>query len=1040
MNGKSIKQMAALAAALLLSISAFAQNKTLKGTVTDSAGEPLIGVGVQVDGTVKGTTTDEKGSYVIQVSDKDRLVFTSIGFKTVNVAVEGKSVLDVAMAEDEKILEEAVVIGYGTMKRSDLTGSVSSVGAKEIADYKSGTVIEAMGGKVAGVNVTSTDGTPGAGYDIKIRGVGTVNGDSAPLYIVDGFETENIDYLANQDIKSIEILKDASASAIYGSRAANGVVLVTTKSGREGRPQISYNGSASYSMLADKMEVLSPYEFVQLQLELNPTRYASRYFQTGNDPEGNPYRYQSLEDYKNVKGIDWQNELFRPTWSQNHDVSISGGGKTNTYLASYSHYDNQGIFVGSSFKKNSARVKFFQKIFDWLSFNGAVNYTNTVQTGIGTSGGTLSAILQSRPTGGLFVSDSELRNNSVDPIFEQLGLAHSNYFNPLINAETVQQKSTIDQWIANAGLTVVFLKHFTFKSNFAWNQSFRRNDVFYGKGSSQADRTSGPYGNSRTQKSIRWSNSNTLNYKNTFAKVHKLDAMIGHETTYESLEFLYGEAYDFPLDAFGTDNLGLGATPSSVNSGKSDRRKLSFFGRAFYSYADCYMITATVRADASTVFAEKNKWGFFPSFAAAWTLSNESWMRGARAIDNLKLRAGWGIVGNDRISSYLSLDLLASTRYGQDGKQVTVLYPSQLPNKNLKWEGSMTTNVGVDLSMFKNRLSLTVDAFLKDSKDLLLAQSLPLVTGFESQWQNVGKIRNMGIEITLNTININKRHFSWTTDFNISFIRNKLLSLADDSDYLLARSGFNSNFSSYDYIAQVGGAIGSMYGYVFDGVYQMSDFNTGPDGTLTLKDGVVDISGHAGVPVTPGFIKYKDINQDGVITPEDRTIIGNGQPDWFGGLTNTFTFYGVDISFMLQYSVGAEVYNAQRMWNTQSKLENVNLLREVVDRWTTTNASNKVPSATGYVSYDVNSRFIEDGSFLRLKNVTIGYTLPQRITRKAFISHLRVYVTGQNLFCLTRYSGFDPEVNMRSSTLMPAFDFGSYPKACVITAGVEIKF
>lgn len=1040
MKGNMIYKLASMAVALLLSLTLWAQSRTVKGFVTDENGEPLIGVGVQIEGTVKGTLTDEKGAFEISVSDADKLLFTCVGFNPVSVPVKGKKVLDVTLSEDRKLLDEAVVIGYGTMKRSDLTGSVSSVTAKELADYKSGTVLEAMGGKVAGVLITSADGTPGAGFDIKIRGVGTVNGDTSPLYIVDGYETANIDFLANQDIKSIEILKDASAAAIYGSRAANGVVLVTTKSGRESRPQISYNGSASYSVLASRIEVMDPYEFVKLQVELNPTRYESRYYAPGNDPEGNPYKYQTLEDYRNVSGIDWQNEVFHPTWSQNHDVSVSGGSKTNNYFASFSHYDNQGIFVNSGYTKNSARAKVFQKLFDWLSFNGAINYTSTVQSGIGTGGGTLSSILQGRPTGGLYVSDYELRHNSVDPIYEQLGLAYSNYFNPLINAETVTQNYKTDQWIANAGLVANFAKYFTFRTSFGWNQAFRRNDIFYGDGSSQAARTGGPNGNSRTQKTLRYSVSNTLNYKNTLAKVHKLDVMLGHETTYEMNEFLYGEAYDFPLDDFGTDNLGLGATPSNVNSGKTDRRKLSFFGRAFYNYADRYMLTATVRADASTVFADNNKWGFFPSFAAAWTISNEPWMWKARFIDNLKLRAGWGTVGNDRISSYLSLDLLASARYGQGGKLVTVLYPSQLPNKQLKWEGSATTNIGLDLNMFKNRVNLTVDAFIKDSKDLLLAQSLALVSGFDSQWQNVGKIRNKGIEITLNTINFNRRHFSWTTDFNISFIRNQLLSLADGSDYLLARSGFNSNFSSYDYIAQVGGAIGSMYGYVFDGVYQASDFNVGPDGVMTLKEGVPDISDHAGVSVTPGFIKYKDLDGDGIITTEDRTVIGNGQPDWYGGLTNTFNFYNFDLSFMFQYSVGGEVYNAQRMWNTQSKLENMNLLSEVTDRWTLTNASNTVPSATGYVSYDVNSRFIEDGSFLRLKNITLGYTLPQRITRKAFISHLRVYLTAQNLWCLTRYKGYDPEVNMRSSALMPAFDFGSYPKARVFTAGVEIKF
>ena len=1040
MNGNTLHKIAMAAAALFLGLSISAQNRMVKGMVSDAAGEPLFGVGVIVDGTTRGAVTDDKGHFEIKVSDTERLVFSCIGFNTITVPVKGKSVLDITLTEDDKLLDEAVVIGYGTMKRSDLTGSVSSVGAKDIADYKSGTVLEAMGGKVAGVLVTSTDGTPGAGFDIKIRGVGTVNGDASPLYIVDGYETSGIDFLANQDIKSIEILKDASASAIYGSRAANGVVLVTTKSGRESRPQVSYNGSASYSTLSGKMDLMSPYEFVKLQMELNPTRYESRYFASGNDKEGNPWKYQSMEDYKDVKGIDWQDEVFHPTWSQNHDISVSGGSKTNHYFASFSHYDNQGIFVGSSYNKNSARVKIFQKLYDWLSFNGSVNYTSTVQTGIGTGGGTLSSVLQGRPTGGLFVTDYELRHNAVDPIYEQLGLAYSNYFNPLINAETVEQTNRADQWMANAGLVVVPERHLTFRTSFGWNQTFRRRDVFYGEGSSQAARTSGPNGNSRTQKNLRWSVSNTLNYKNAFAKVHKLDLMLGHETSFNMDEFLEGEAYDFPPGEFGPDNLGLGAQPSRVNSYRADKRKLSFFGRAFYSFADRYMLTATLRADASTVFADENKWGFFPSFAAAWVISKEKWMWNARAIDNLKLRAGWGTVGNDRISSYLSLDMLASAMYGQGGKQVTVFYPKQLPNQKLKWEGSTTTNLGLDLSMFKSRLSLTADAFIKDSKDLLLAQSLSLVTGFDSQWQNVGKIRNKGIELTINSLNVNRRHFSWSTDFNISFIRNELLSLADGSDYLLSRSGFNSNFSSYDYIAMVGGAIGSMYGYVFDGVYQMSDFNLGPDGSLSLKDGVVDISDHAGTPVTPGFIKYKDIDGDGVITPEDRTVIGNGQPDWYGGLTNTFHLYNFDLSFMLQFSVGAEVYNAQRMWNTQSKLENVNFLAEVTDRWTLTNASNKVPSATGYVSYDVCSRFIEDGSFLRLKNITLGYTLPQRISRKAFVSHLRLYLTAQNLWCLTAYKGFDPEVSMRSSTLMPAFDFGSYPKAHVFTAGVEIKF
>ena len=648
-------------AAVLLAVNASAQSKLVRGVVKDADGEPLIGVGVIIDGTVTGTMTEADGSYQLRAKETDVLVFSYIGFKTERAEVKSRTVINMTLQEDNNLLDEVVVIGYGTMKRSDLTGSVSSVSAKAIEDYKTGSVVAALGGQIAGVSIVSTDGTPGAGFDIKIRGVGTVNGDASPLFIVDGFEVSNIDYLANQDIQSVEVLKDASASAIYGARAANGVMLVTTKSGRDGRPQISYNGSVSYSVLADKLEVLSPYEFVKLQMELNPSRYGSRYYKVGEDDWGDPFRFQSLDDYIGLKGVDWQKEAFRPTWSQNHDISVMGGTKTNSYTASFSHYDNQGIFRNSGFDKNSARIKIMQKVYDWLTLDGSVNYTRSVQTGVGTGGSTLSNILQYRPTGGLFTSDYQLRYNTVDPILDEVGMSNANYFNPILNAENVEQATKIDHWVANGGLTFKLTKKLTFKSTASYSTQFRRADVFYGENSQQASRSSGPYGNSRTQRALRWSNSNVLTYVNTFNKIHNINFMLGHETTYELTEYLYGEAYDFPLDDLGVDNLGLGATPSSVNSGKTDKRKLSFFGRAFYNYDDRYMVTGTLRADASTVFAADNKWGIFPSFAAAWTISNESWMAGARAIDNLKLRLGWGTVGNDRISSYLSLDLLSST-------------------------------------------------------------------------------------------------------------------------------------------------------------------------------------------------------------------------------------------------------------------------------------------------------------------------------------------------------------------------------------------
>ena len=1026
---------------VLLSFSAIAQNRiTVTGVVSDENGEPLAGAGVMIEGTTQGTVTDLDGKYSIETTTGTILVYNYIGYKSQTALVRDKKEINMVLEPDRNILDEVVVVGYGTMKKSDLTGSVSSVNSKAIEVFKTGSVMEALGGQVAGVNIVSADGTPRGGFDIKIRGIGTVNGDSSPLYIVDGFEVESLSFLANQDILSMDFLKDASASAIYGARAANGVVLVTTKSGRNGRPEVTYNGSASYRILSKQLEVLDPYEFVKLQLELNPARYGTRYFNVGQDSKGETYKYQSMEDYIGMEGVRWQDESFRPTWSQNHDISVRGGTKDSQYNISFSHFDEDGLFKANTYKKNTARIKFTQNIFKWLKFDTSINYTNRKTTGIGTGGSTLSNILQYRPTGGLYTSDYQLRYNAVDPMLEEVGLSNSNYFNPILNSETVDQVTRIDQWFANGSLTFQLAKGLTFKTSASYSNDFRRNDTFYSDESANASRSSGAYGGSSTQRTLKWSNSNVLTYARTFAEKHVTNFTLGHETTYNLSESLYGESKEFPLDNLGVDNLGLGAVPSSVTSSKSDSRRLSFFARAFYNYDERYMLTATVRADASTVFAASNKWGFFPSFAAAWNIANEPFLKDKQWIDNLKLRAGWGTVGNDRISNYLSLDLYTSLKYGVGGKQVTVLQPSQLSNKDLKWEGSTTTNLGLDLGFFDSRLNVTVDAFIKDSKDLLLAQNLAYVTGFGSQWQNVGKVRNKGIELTINSVNVNNKNFFWSTDFNISFIKNTLVALQDGTDYILSRSGFNSNFSSYDYIAMVGESLGNMYGYVFDGIYQSDDFEVYADGTMHLKPGIVDISEHAGEAVQPGFVKYKDIDGDGIITTEDRQIIGNGQPDWFGGITNRFQFFGVDLSFMFQYSVGNDVYNAQRMFSTQSRLEMQNNLAEVKDRWTATNASNLVPSAKGYVAYDVYSRFIEDGSFLRLKNITLGYTIPERLTRKIYVSKLRLYASANNLFLLTRYSGFDPEVNMKSSNLMPSFDFGAYPKNKAFTFGVELNF
>ncbi len=1028
--------------ALIILIGVHAQN-IAKGVVTDETDTPLIGATVIVKGrTDNGTITDVNGNFTLpKVSKGDFVTVSYIGYQTQEVRYNGQQI-KIKMLPDSKILDEVVVVGYGSMRREDLTGSISSVSSRNIEGFKTASVMEALGGQIAGVQITQTDGTPGSGFNINIRGVGTLTGDTTPLYIVDGFQTDNIDHLANSDIESIEILKDASSSAIYGARAANGVVMITTKSGKSGKASISYNGSVSYRKIAKTLDLLSPYEFVKLQGEVN-NKYKETYYKTGSDENGTPYMYQTPEDYIGVKGIDWQEETFNPTWSQDHNFSINGGSEDSQYAAFFSRYAENGIFRNSGFDKTTAKLRFNRKISKTLSMDATVNYSNTFREGVGTSADNgrfnmLAQILSARPTGGLKIDDATLLSSSIDPEMLEEGTSLAQV-NPVMQTESVTNTKRAEMWSGNLSLTWQIGKGLTFKTAGTYNTTNSRVNIFYKNGSKEAYRNGQkPYGQTQMGRDVRWTNYNNLTWKHKI-KEHRYDIMLGQEISYRSSEFLLGEAMDFPFDNLGNDNLGLGATPSKVDSKFADKTLLSYFVRGNYNYGNRYLLTATLRADGSTVFSKKNKWGYFPSFSAAWRISEEAFMKPLSWISNLKLRAGWGTVGNDAISSFLSLDLYEPSKYGVGSTTVTVLTPKQIRNQNLKWEGSSTINLGFDMGFFDNRLSATVDFFVKDTKDLLLSQSLAHVTGFSDQMQNIGKIRNKGFELSVNSVNLRSRNFDWQTSFNFSIIRNELKALDSGANYRTTRSQFDGNFTQDDYIAIVGRSLGLIYGYEFDGIYQSSDFHTTPDGKQMLREGVT-LNSRYTQGVRPGVVKYKDKDGDGVITTNDRTVIGNTLPKWFGGFTNNFRYRNIDVSFMLQFNYGNDIYNATRLYATQTRSGRRNMLAEVADRWTPSNASNKVPAFDGYITNDVYSRFVEDGSFLRLKNLTIGYTVPKKWTQKAHISRLRVYATGQNLFCITGYSGYDPEVSRYQDPMRPGLDWGAYPKSKVFTFGLDIQF
>ena len=686
--------------ALIMSISLHAQNATVKGVIVDETDTPLIGATVQVKGTATGSITDFDGNYTIKANKGAVITFSYIGYKTQEIKFTGQSPLNVKMIPDNQTLDEVVVVGYGTMKRSDLTGSVASIAAKDVEGFKTSSVAGALGGQIAGVQITSTDGTPGAGFSINIRGVGTLTGDSSPLYIVDGFEVDDIDYLSNSDIESIEVLKDASSSAIYGARAANGVVLITTKSGKTGRPTITYNGSASYRKISKKLDVLSPYEFVKLQGEVN-SKYSDSYFKPGNDDNDIPYRYQSLDDYMGVKGVNWQDETFNPTWSQDHSLSIMGGTDDSKYNASFSRYIENGIFKNSGFDKTTGKFRLDQKLSKSLSFNITVNYALTNRKGVGTSADSgrfnmLAQILSARPTGGLKLTDDELLDSAIDPEMLESGESLAQV-NPVKQTESVTNTKRAEMWSGNGSISWQIIKGLTFKTAGTYNTTNNRTNIFYKDGSKEAYRNGQkPYGRTQMGRDVRWTNFNNLTWKQKVKK-HNYDVMLGHEVSFRSTEYLLGEAMDFPFDNLGNDYLGLGATPSKVESSYSEKMLLSFFARGNYNYDNRYLLTATVRADGSTVFSNKNKWGFFPSFSAAWRVSEEAFMKDVDWVSNFKVRLGWGIVGNDRISNYLSMDLYEASKYGVGNNTVTVLTPKQLKNANLKWEGSSTINLGVDL-------------------------------------------------------------------------------------------------------------------------------------------------------------------------------------------------------------------------------------------------------------------------------------------------------------------------------------------------------
>lgn len=1031
-------------AASAANVSDQQQKRTISGMVIDfETGEPIIGAYIAVPQKNTGAISDLEGYFTLELAAEDRTVEISyVGYKTQKLELKNEKELTIRLQKDAELLDEVVVVGYGTTTRKDLTGAVGKADVEEMVKAPVANFEEMLAGRVAGVQVTSADGQPGSDLNIVIRGNNSVTQDNSPLYVVDGFPMESSvgsTMINPEEIESIDILKDASATAIYGARGANGVVLITTKKGHVGAPVVTYNGWVGVQTVSNRMEMMSPYEFVQYQLELNPGVYDGVYFGTNGE--------RDLEYYRNVKGIDWQDLLFRDALVHNHNISVRGGNEKTRYSVSGSINDQDGVILNSGYQKYQGRVVLDQTINKRLKIGVNLNYTYTKKYG------TVVAEFDTSPTASLMYSIWGYRpisgineGNLMDSLFDETTDPNSDYrINPYQSAMNEYNPLHTHNFIANAYIDYKILKNLTLRVTGGLNKIHQRREVFFNSSS----RGGHMYTNNKVNGSLtniertNFVNENTLTYTPKLGKGHNLKALAGF--TIQESKYMSSAIYsiNIPNESLGIAGLDQGELTEAPIT-KTSNTLMSYLARVEYNWKSRYLVTASFRADGSSKFSPENRWAYFPSASVAWAFAEENFMKGLRWWNTGKLRLGYGTTGNNRVSDYAylsSMEIDPDSGYAFGNIPDKGVVPDLLGNKDLKWETTMQANAGLDLGFFNDRLLITLDYYYKRTKDLLLNATLAPSMGYLQAYKNVGSVSNSGFEITIDTRNIETKDFLWTSSFNISFNRNKVLALNDDEPSLATRINWGNYGNAYPYIAIPGLPIAMYYGYLFDGIYQYDDFDKVGD-TYILKDGIPN-NGDARESIQPGDIRYKDINGDGEVNSYDQTIIGNPNPDHIGGFNNYFQYKNLDLSIYFQWSYGGEVMNANRIVFEAGEpvsRQSLNMFASYADRWTPENPSNTLYRVGGQGPAVYSDRTIEDGSFLRLKTVSIGYRFPSKWMKKAKIRSLRVYVSGQNLFTWTKYSGMDPEVSTRSSALTPSFDWSAYPRARTITGGIELSF
>lgn len=1107
MNTKINNKFYIILLGFLFYLPALGQQITVKGIVKDTkTGIPLPGVSVLIKSTTKGTSTDFDGNYTIKTDAKSILQFSFIGYKTVEIPVNGKTTINASLNEESNQLEEIVVIGYGTAKRKDLTGSIASVTSEEVTRAPVANVAQALQGKLPGVNVVAQDGRPGANISIRVRGGGSISQSNEPLYIVDGFQVSSISSIPGSQIERIDVLKDASATAIYGAQGANGVILVTTKSGKEGKTKVTYDGYTQFNTPTGYLPVMNGYDYIKYNwayAQAIGDGYANAWeklWLIGNEFNGS--NSAGIDYYKTVKSEDFSKQVYKSSFTHNHDFNITSGNEKTKYVFSVNHIDQEGMKINSSYKRSNVTFKLDQKLGNKITFSLNTRYSqeqNIGNEGTSSGGGSLlTSAYWFRP-----IAASDVLGESDVTINTQLGdyeTLLNDIYSPVKRINDYTDTNIARKLVANTAFSWEITKGLTAKTNLGLTSDWSRRKIWQGAiyqryVDSQGNKTFA--GDASINASEGWNYRwfNTLNYDvQGLGDKHSLSILAGMEVadSHSESTYVFGRRYPVSFDAqrafanmdsYDHSDTKYGGFSSNIGT---PNRSNSYFGRVNYSFLDKYLFTATFRADGSSRFAPTQRWAYFPAGAVAWRISDENFMKNINWISSLKLRTSYGEVGNDGINAGLwkmNWESGGLTGYSlNEVQQLSYVPASTLNNPNLKWETTITRNIGLDFALFNNKLKGTIDVYKNTVKDLLLLRPIAEISGFSAMYDNLGTTSNKGIEISLNGDLIKTKDFNLHGSVNINFNKGNVDKLGEgiNSTYSSAWGGINNKPQSGDYVFEVGKPVGLVRGWVYDGWYTTNDFdyNAAGAGTYTLKSGIPDIAsgylatvygttGHKPGSQTayPGVPKYKDLNNDGIINESDTKVIGNMNPKHTGGFNLSGNYKNFDFGFDFNWSYGNDIYNANHLNAYQGNKESGlfrNRLQELAGAYKiydvingqitpvvapadlnalNANTTTFIPFAESTMT---STYAIEDGSFLRLNTFTLGYSLPENILTKIGFSNLRVYGTIYNAFTITGYNGLDPEVNPDSSRNgdypTPGLDYGSYPRPRSFTLGVNVAF